>query len=143
MNKESFLPEEGGIFEKGALNPVTQYFSGTSYLSVLNDQGVDVYNVTFEPACRNNWHIHHAEEGGGQILLCTAGKGWYREWEKDPRPLSPGDVVYIPEGIKHWHGAARDSWFVHVAIEVPGKNAWNEWLEPVSDEEYNKIQEVI
>ncbi|MBQ9047069.1 MAG: cupin domain-containing protein [Solobacterium sp.] len=143
MNKESFLPEEGGIFEKGALNPVMQYFSGTSYLSVLNDQGVDVYNVTFEPACRNNWHIHHAEEGGGQILLCTAGKGWYREWEKDPRPLSPGDVVYIPEGIKHWHGAARDSWFVHVAIEVPGKNAWNEWLEPVSDEEYNKIQEVI
>ena len=104
---------------------------------------MDVYNVTFEPACRNNWHIHHAEEGGGQILLCTAGKGWYREWEKDPRPLSPGDVVYIPEGIKHWHGAARDSWFVHVAIEVPGKNAWNEWLEPVSDEEYNKIQEVI
>ena len=143
MNKESFLPEEGGIFEKGALNPVMQYFSGTSYLSVLNDQGVDVYNVTFEPGCRNNWHIHHAEEGGGQILLCTAGKGWYREWEKDPRPLSPGDVVYIPEGIKHWHGAARDSWFVHVAIEVPGKNAWNEWLEPVSDEEYNKIQEVI
>ena len=139
MSNNDFLPENGGIFEKGGLNPVMQYFSGTSYFSVLNDRGVDVYNVTFEPGCRNNWHIHHAKEGGGQILLCTAGKGWYQEWGKAPRALAPGDVVYIPEGVKHWHGASKDSWFVHVAIEVPGKEASNEWLEPVNDDDYNNL----
>ena len=139
MNNTYFLPENGGIFEKGGLNPVMQYFSGTSYFSVLNDRGVEVYNVTFEPGCRNNWHIHHAKEGGGQILLCTAGSGWYQEWGKEAIALNPGDVVYIPEGVKHWHGASKDSWFVHVAIEVPGKEASNEWMEPVSEEEYNNL----
>ena len=96
-------------------------------------------NVTFEPGCRNNWHIHHADQGGGQILLCTEGRGWYQEWNKPARALQPGDVVYIPAGVKHWHGAAKDSWFAHLSLSVPGVNTSNEWLEPVSDEEYTNL----
>lgn len=95
--------------------------------------------MTFEPGCRNNWHVHHAAKGGGQILLCTAGRGWYQEWGKPARELRSGDVVNIPAGVKHWHGAAKDSWFVHLAVEVPGENARNEWLEPVSDADYNRL----
>lgn len=98
-----------------------------------------MYNVTFEPSCRNNWHIHHADQGGGQLLLCVAGQGWYQEWDKPARMLHPGDVVNIPTGVKHWHGAAADSWFSHLALEVPGENCSNEWLEAVSDEEYHKL----
>ena len=96
-----------------------------------------VSNVTFEPGCRNNWHIHHK---GGQILLVTDGRGWYQEWGKPARELKPGDTVDIPPEVKHWHGAAKDSWFAHIAISVPAEGASNEWLEPVSDEEYNKLK---
>ena len=97
-------------------------------------------NVTFEPGCRNNWHIHHADKGGGQILLCTAGRGYYQEWGKEAVEMTPGTVINIPEGVKHWHGAAPDSWFQHLAIEVPAENGSNEWLEPVSDEDYGKLK---
>ena len=103
---------------------------------MLTTAGVPIGNVTFEPGCRNNWHIHHAKSGGGQILLCTAGRGYYQEWGKEAQELHPGDVVVIPAGVKHWHGAAPDSWFSHLAVEVPGEDTRNEWLEAVSDEEY-------
>ena len=95
--------------------------------------------MTFEPGCRNNWHIHHASRGGGQMLICVVGRGWYQEWGKEARELHPGDVVNIPPEVKHWHGAAADSWFSHLALEVPGENCSNEWLEPVSDEAYSKL----
>lgn len=95
--------------------------------------------MTFEPACRNNWHIHHATSGGGQLLLCTVGEGWYQEEGKDVVSLHEGSVIMIPANVKHWHGAKKDSWFSHIAVEVPGKNCRNEWCEPVSDEEYNKL----
>lgn len=126
-----------GIFPKGGLNEAyAQYFTGTSYLTMLCTDGIFIGNVTFEPGCRNNWHIHRAEKGGGQVLLCTGGNGWYQEAGKPAQALRPGDVVRIPAGVKHWHGAAKDSWFAHVAVEVPGEGSSNEWLEPVSDEEY-------
>ena len=132
--------EGEGIFPKGKTNAAyAQYFNGTSYLQALSTEGVAIGNVTFEPGCRNNWHIHHATAHGGQILLCTAGRGWYQEWGKEARELHPGDVVIIPAGVKHWHGAAKDSWFAHLAVEVPGDNASNEWLEPVSAEEYDPL----
>ena len=128
------------IFERGPENTAyAQYFVGQSYLNILSRDGVFIGNVTFEPGCRNNWHIHKAEKGGGQILLCTAGSGWYQEWNKPPRALRTGDVVNIPAGVKHWHGAAKDSWFSHLAVEVPGENAANEWLEPVSDTYYKAL----
>ena len=114
-----------------------EYFTGQSYLAVLTLEGVPSFNVTFEPGCRNNWHIHHK---GGQILLCTAGTGWYQEKEKPAQKLKPGDVVNIPAGVNHWHGATKDSWFAHIAISVPAEGSSNEWLEAVSDEEYNKLE---
>lgn len=117
-----------------------QYFSGKSYLKYLSQEQVTIFNVTFEPKCRNNWHIHHANKGGGQILICVAGRGWYQEWGKAAIEMHPGDVVNIPEGVKHWHGAAKDSWFQHLAVEVPGEGIVNEWCEPVSDEEYLKLK---
>ncbi|MDU0968529.1 MAG: cupin domain-containing protein [Actinomycetaceae bacterium] len=116
-----------------------QYFVGQSYLAPLVSEGVNIANVTFEPGCRNNWHIHHASKGGGQILLCVGGFGWYQAWGEDARPLKPGDVVVIPAGVKHWHGAAKDSWFAHIAIATPGEDTSNEWLEPVSDEDYDAL----
>lgn len=118
-----------------------QYFVGNSYLNPLTDaNGAQaISNVTFEPGCRNNWHIHNAEVGGGQVLLCTDGRGWYQEWGEDARELHPGDAVFIPAGVKHWHGAAHDSWFSHVAFEACGEGTSNEWLEPVSDVDYNKL----
>ncbi|MGN8966870.1 carboxymuconolactone decarboxylase family protein [Intestinimonas sp. HCP28S3_D6] len=116
-----------------------QYFVGQSYLQPLSTDQVGVYNVTFEPGCRNNWHIHHAAKGGGQLLLCVAGRGWYQEWGKEARALRPGDVVNIPPEVKHWHGAARDSWFSHLALEVPGEDTSNQWLEAVSDEDYGQL----
>lgn len=115
------------------------YFTGRSYLAQVAVGGAPVYNVTFEPGCRNNWHVHHASQGGGQTLVCVGGRGWYQEWGKDAVELRPGDSVFIPAGVKHWHGAAADSWFSHLAIEVPGKDCRNEWLEPVSDAEYGKL----
>lgn len=117
-----------------------QYFIGNSYLAPLTKDQVPVSNVTFEPRCRNNWHIHHATKGGGQMLICIAGTGWYQEWGKPAQKLHPGDVVNIPAGVKHWHGATVDSWFAHLALAVPGENTSNEWLEPVSDEEYDKLK---
>ncbi len=129
------------VFATGAPNDAfAQFFVGQSYLNMLSTQQVSVGNVTFEPGCRNNWHIHHADKGGGQILLVTAGRGYYQEWGKEAQELHPGDVVNIPAGVKHWHGAAPDSWFQHLAIEVPGENCRNEWLEPVSDEDYRKLK---
>ena len=132
-------PEIDPIFALGEENPFGQYFIGQSYLKMLCTEGVGIGNVTFEPGCRNNWHIHHAQKGGGQILLCTAGKGWYQEWGKPAQQLHPGDVVKIPAGVKHWHGAAKDSWFAHLSVEVPGEETSNEWLEPVDDQSYNVL----
>ena len=124
------------VFPLGERNDAyAAYFTGQSYLAPLADAdaGVGVSNVTFEPGCRNNWHVHHR---GGQILLVTGGRGYYQEWGAPARELRPGDTVSIPPEVKHWHGAAPDSWFSHVAIAVPAEGASNEWLEPVSDEEY-------
>ena len=128
------------VFPIGAPNDgFAQYFSGQSYLAPLSTEQVGIFNVTFEPGCRNNWHIHHADKGGGQILVCVAGRGYYQEEGKPAQELHPGDVVNIPVGVKHWHGAAPDSWFSHLAVEVPGENGSNEWLEPVSDEAYASL----
>ena len=113
------------------------YFIGKSYLKPLVSTEANIANVTFEPACRNNWHIHHK---GGQILLCTDGEGWYQEWEQKPRKLHPGDVVIIPPEVKHWHGATKDSWFTHIAISVPTEGSSNEWLEPVDDDQYANLE---
>ena len=132
--------QEEMVFPIGAPNDgFAQYFVGQSYLQPLSTSQVGVYNVTFEPGCRNNWHIHHADKGGGQILLCVAGRGYYQEWGKQAQLLQPGDVVNIPPEVKHWHGAAPDSWFSHLALEVPGENSSNEWLEAVTAEEYDKL----
>ena len=120
-----------------------QYFIGKSFLNPLADAnatGLGIFNVTFEPGCRNNWHIHHAKSGGGQILLCVDGEGWYQEEGQPARSLKPGDVVAIPANVKHWHGAKKDSWFSHIAIEVPGEETANEWCESVGDEEYEKLE---
>ena len=116
-----------------------QYFDGKSYLNMISTEQVVIGNVTFEPGCRNHWHIHHADKGGGQMLLVTAGRGWYQEWGKPAQELKAGDVVHIPANVKHWHGAAKDSAFQHLAIEVPGENASSEWCEPVEEKEYNKL----
>lgn len=113
-----------------------QYFTGNSFLAPVSAEQIGIFNVTFEPGCRNNWHIHRANSGGGQILLCVAGRGFYQEWGEEPMELLPGSVVNIPAGVKHWHGAAPDSWFSHLAVEVPGTEASNEWLEPVNDGDY-------
>ena len=139
-NKEEF--EIQNVFGMGNANTAyAQYFSGESFLNPLTkpETGVFLANVTFEPGCRNNWHIHHATKGGGQLLVCTAGEGWYQEEEKEAVSLVPGTVITIPAEVKHWHGAKKDSWFSHIAVEVPGENCSNEWCEPVSDEEYGKL----
>lgn len=128
------------IFPIGAPNDgYAQYFTGQSYLAHVSVEQVGIFNVTFEPGCRNNWHIHHADKGGGQILICVGGRGYYQEWGKDAIEMKQGDCVNIPAGVKHWHGAAAGSWFSHLAVEVPGENTSNEWLEAVADEEYNKV----
>lgn len=134
-------------FERGNANAAyAQYFKGNSYLAPLvpknlspEEQTAQAYsNVTFEPGCRNNWHIHH---GARQILICVSGKGWYQEWGKPAIALRPGDIIDIPEGVKHWHGAQRNSWFQHIATHVQTADAsGNEWLEAVSDEDYGKLQ---
>ena len=117
-----------------------KYFVGQSYLAAISTEQVVFYNVTFEPKCRNNWHIHHAAKGGGQMLVAVGGRGYYQEWGKAPVEMKPGDVIHIPAGVKHWHGAAPDSWFSHLAFEIDGEKTSNEWLEPVSDEEYAKLK---
>ncbi len=129
---------EGGLFGFGTENTAyAQYFIGKSYLQPLAKEGINAANVTFEPRCRNNWHIHHKT---GQTLFVVSGRGWYQEWGKPAQELKPGDVVEIPEGVKHWHGAAKDSWFTHIAVSVPNEGASAEWLEAVSDEEYDKLK---
>lgn len=131
-------PENISVFPLGEKNEAfAQYFVGQSYLNMLSTERVTIGNVTFEPGCRNNWHIHHK---GGQILLCTAGRGYYQEWGKEAQELHPGDVVNIPPEVKHWHGAAKDSWFAHLAVEVPAEGASNEWLEVVNEENYEKLK---
>ena len=140
MNEKEF--EIVNVFGKGNLNDAfAQYFIGNSYLNPLvgKDSPLFLANVTFEPGCRNNWHIHHAKEGGGQILICTAGYGWYQEEGRDAISLEPGKVIVISANVKHWHGAKKDSWFSHISIEVPGSETSNEWLEKVTDEEYSKL----
>lgn len=140
MNKEEFY--KSNVFGEGEPNTnFSKYFIGNSYLNPLTNPSETIFlaNVTFEPGCRNNWHIHHATKGGGQILVCTAGEGWYQEEGKETVELKPGKVITIPANVKHWHGAKKDCWFSHIAIEVPGDNTKTEWCEPVQDEEYNKL----
>ena len=133
-------PAKAMVFPIGQPNTAfAQYFIGNSYLAPVSTSQVGIFNVTFEPGCRNNWHIHHAKQGGGQILVCVAGRGYYQEDGKDAVEMKPGDVVNIPAGVKHWHGAAPDSWFSHLAVEVPGVEGSNEWLEPVGDDVYGKL----
>ena len=128
------------IFPKGEPNEAyAQYFIGHSFVAPLASGGdINASNVTFEPGCRNNWHIHH---GGGQLLLCTAGTGWYQAEGEPARKLHPGDVVDIPAEVKHWHGATKDSWFSHLALMVPSLATGNEWLEPVTDEAYAQLDD--
>lgn len=129
------------FFPIGASNDAfAEYFSGQSYLAPVSTEQVPIFNVTFEPGCRNNWHVHHAQNGGGQMLICVGGRGYYQEWGKDAVEMVPGRVINIPAGVKHWHGAAPDSWFSHLAIEVPGEETGNEWLEAVSEKDYNKLK---
>ena len=140
--KEAF--EKANMFKDGLPNDAyMKYFIGQSYLNPLTDvkKGeFPLFNVTFEPGCHNNWHIHHAKEGGGQILICTAGEGWYQEEGKEPMELKEGSVIVIKPNVKHWHGAKKDSWFSHISLEVPGKETGTEWLEPVSPQEYDKLK---
>ena len=150
MAKEVWTEDDGGtdpkakhaasmIFPIGQPNDgFAKYFTGNSYLAPISTEQVGVYNVTFEPGCRNNWHIHHARSGGGKILICVAGRGFYQEWGKEAMELLPGSVVNIPAGVKHWHGAAPDSWFSHLSMEVPGAETTNEWQEKVADDDYRK-----
>lgn len=138
--KEEF--EKQNVFGTGEPNSAfAKYFVGDSYLNPLTkpEDGLFLANVTFEPGCRNNWHIHHAKSGGGQMLICTAGEGWYQEEGKTAVSLVPGKVIVISPDVKHWHGAKADSWFSHIAIEMPGEDCSNEWCEPVSDEEYKSL----
>lgn len=141
MNKEEF--DKVNVFGQGEPNvSFAKYFISNSYLNPLTkkeESSLSLTNVTFEPGYRNNWHIHHATKDGGQILICIAGFGWYQEEGKDAISLEPGTVIVIPANVKHWHGAKKDSWFSHIALEVPGENTSNEWLEEVSDKEYNKL----
>lgn len=135
--------DQANVFGLGKENSAyARYFTGTSYLNPLtgpDESSVFLANVTFEPGCRNNWHIHHAETGGGQILICTAGSGWYQEEGKEAVSLEPGTVIVIPPEVKHWHGAKAHSWFSHIAVEVPGTGTSNEWLEAVDNGAYSEL----
>ena len=137
-DKERFQSEI--MFPIGEPNPYGDYFAGQSYLAPVSTEQIPIYNVTFEPACRNNWHIHHAKSGGGQMLICIGGRGWYQEYGKEPRELNPGGIVNIPAEVKHWHGAAKNSWFAHLAVEIQGEDSSTEWCEAVSGSEYGKLK---
>lgn len=138
--KEAFQREM--IFPIGEPNTAfAAYFTGNSYLAPVSNEQVKIFNVTFEPRCRNNWHIHKATEGGGQMLIGVAGQGWYQEEGKPAVKILPGTVIHIPANVKHWHGATSDSWFAHLAFELDGKDTANEWLEAVSDEDYLKLKD--
>ena len=141
QTEKNVTENHGGAFGMGEPNVnFAKYFIGNSYLKQLakTENGIGFANVTFEPRCRNNWHIHKAEKGGGQVLICVEGEGWYQEEGKPAQSLKVGDIVVIPANVKHWHGA-KNCWFSHIAVEIPGENASNEWLEPVTDEEYDKL----
>lgn len=144
MNNEPkaiILPEDLGPFAMGESKPEYKpHFTGANFMNRLTQDGVGIVNVTFEPGCRNNWHIHRAESGGGQYLLCTAGKGWFQEEGKPAKKIARGDVIHIAPGVKHWHGAAKDSWLVHLAVAIPGEGCFTEWLEPVTDAEYQNLE---
>lgn len=130
-----------GIFPTGEPNTVAgEHFTGKSFLSPLSTQQIGIFNVTFEPGCYNEWHIHHASKDGGQILIVVSGRGYYQEEGKEAQELKTGDVVNIPANVKHWHGAAKDSWFQHLAVEVPGENTSTEWLGFLPAEEYGKLK---
>lgn len=140
MNKKEF--DRANVFGLGKPNVnFAKYFIGNSFLNPLTEpnNGLFLANVTFEPKCRNNWHIHHATSGGGQILICTAGYGWYQEEDHPAIALQPGSVIVIPANVKHWHGAKKESWFSHIAIEIPGENTSTEWCEQVTDQEYEQL----
>ena len=140
LSKEEF--EKQNVFGLGDENVAyAKYFVGNSYLNPLTktEDNVHLSNVTFESGCRNNWHIHHAKSGGGQLLICTAGEGWYQEYGKEAVSLTPGTVIVIPANVKHWHGAKKDSWFSHIAMEIAGEECSNEWCEPVDENEYNNL----
>lgn len=140
VDKELFDKEN--VFGQGQPNDAfAQYFDGQSFLNPLvgTDSPLFLANVTFEPGCRNHWHVHNASKGGGQILICTAGQGWYQEEGKEAVSLEPGKVIVIPANVKHWHGAKKDSWFSHISVEVPGENTSNTWLEAVSEADYNAL----
>ena len=142
MDQKEFAREN--VFGLGAENTAyAKYFIGQSYLNPLTnpESGLFLANVIFEPGCRNNWHIHHAKKGGGQMLICTAGEGWYQEEGKAPVSLTAGTVIAIPPEVKHWHGAKKDSWFSHISVEVPGEDTSNEWFEPVTEKEYSELEE--
>ena len=129
------------IFPIGEPNTAFEkYFVGKSYLAPVSKEQVGIFNVTFEPGCRNNWHIHHAKRGGGQILVCVGGCGYYQEEGKEAIEMKPGDCINIPAEVKHWHGATPTEWFSHLAVEVPGEECSNEWCEPVSDEVYGVLK---
>ncbi len=135
LEREAFLRSMG--FPLGEPNTAyAQYFTGQSHLAMLSQGDLIAANVTFEPGCRNHWHIHHGQE---QVLFCVAGRGWYQEAGKPAQALNPGDTVTIAAGVKHWHGAAANSWFAHIAVSVPKAGASVEWLEPVSDEYYSAL----
>lgn len=145
-NGENEAADEKAAHENSMIFPIgepndgfAQYFIGQSYLAPVSTDQVGIFNVTFEPGCRNNRHIHHADKGGGQILVCVAGRGYYQEWGREAVEMKPGDCINIPAGVKHWHGAAPDSWFSHLAVEVPGENGLSEWLEAVDDEQYGAL----
>ena len=128
------------MFPIGEKNPYGEFFVGQSYLAPVSTDQVPIFNVTFEPGCRNNWHIHHAKQGGGQMLICVGGRGYYKEWGKEAVEMLPGTVINIPPEVKHWHGAAKDSWFAHLAIEIAGEETSNEWLEAVDNAEYEALE---
>ncbi|MCM1339033.1 MAG: carboxymuconolactone decarboxylase family protein [Muribaculaceae bacterium] len=139
LTKESYA--NSIMFPIGEPNTAyAKYFIGQSYIAPISTTQVKMFNVTFEPKCRNNWHVHNAKSGGGQILIAVGGRGYYQEWGQPAVEMNPGDVINIPAGVKHWHGAAPDSWFSHIAVEVDGGETSNDWLEPVSDDEYNKLK---
>lgn len=152
LAKEVWADDCGGAdakaeFQRKMIFPVgepniafAEYFTGRSYLAPISNEQVKIFNVTFEPGCRNNWHIHRAAKGGGQMLIGVAGRGWYQEEGKPAQEILSGTVIHIPANVKHWHGAASDVWFAHLAFEIDGECTSNEWLEPVTDDEYGKLK---
>ncbi|SEI96169.1 4-carboxymuconolactone decarboxylase [Lachnospiraceae bacterium A10] len=131
VDKESY--QKTIFFPVGEPNPYGEFFEGQSYLAPVSREQVSIFNVTFEPGCKNHWHIHHAKSGGGQLLICVGGRGYYQEWGQEPVEMTPGTVINIPAEVKHWHGAADDSWFSHLAIEVAGEETSTEWCEAVEE----------